>query len=193
MRTMRPSDDNLVETKTFADFRLDSIEICAEFRIFQHLVDRERGRDVATLPVRWIGSTAGDAIDAVFPAALVKCVTFFRHHHAQNERNKAARGAVAARIGRAACGLGDVVRCVDVFGVLEGTKLFVLLLDRTDADARVFDYFIEESTRDREVCLREFGAQDRAGNRIDALIEIAVRSEERRVGKECRSRWSPYH
>src|SRR3989442_9852603 len=23
--------------------------------------------------------------------------------------------------------------------------------------------------------------------------EVAVRSEERRVGKECRSRWSPYH
>ena len=37
--------------------------------------------------------------------------------------------------------------------------------------------------------------------RIDALVEnidnalhvLAVRSEERRVGKECRSRWSPYH
>ena len=25
------------------------------------------------------------------------------------------------------------------------------------------------------------------------LIEIDFRSEERRVGKECRSRWSPYH
>ena len=24
-------------------------------------------------------------------------------------------------------------------------------------------------------------------------IVIAIRSEERRVGKECRSRWSPYH
>src|SRR5258705_8397855 len=24
-------------------------------------------------------------------------------------------------------------------------------------------------------------------------VEVAVRSEERRVGKECRSRWSPYH
>ena len=23
--------------------------------------------------------------------------------------------------------------------------------------------------------------------------EIVMRSEERRVGKECRSRWSPYH
>ena len=25
------------------------------------------------------------------------------------------------------------------------------------------------------------------------LIKISSRSEERRVGKECRSRWSPYH
>ena len=25
------------------------------------------------------------------------------------------------------------------------------------------------------------------------LLEDTVRSEERRVGKECRSRWSPYH
>ena len=24
-------------------------------------------------------------------------------------------------------------------------------------------------------------------------MEVAQRSEERRVGKECRSRWSPYH
>ena len=27
----------------------------------------------------------------------------------------------------------------------------------------------------------------------DAFIKITKRSEERRVGKECRSRWSPYH
>ena len=25
------------------------------------------------------------------------------------------------------------------------------------------------------------------------ILEAARRSEERRVGKECRSRWSPYH
>ena len=25
------------------------------------------------------------------------------------------------------------------------------------------------------------------------LLALAMRSEERRVGKECRSRWSPYH
>ena len=27
----------------------------------------------------------------------------------------------------------------------------------------------------------------------NAAMEYASRSEERRVGKECRSRWSPYH
>src|SRR5215469_12775210 len=28
---------------------------------------------------------------------------------------------------------------------------------------------------------------------LGALIQLQRRSEERRVGKECRSRWSPYH
>ena len=28
---------------------------------------------------------------------------------------------------------------------------------------------------------------------IEAALKKVVRSEERRVGKECRSRWSPYH
>src|SRR2546430_17475552 len=44
----------------------------------------------------------------------------------------------------------------------------------------------------------EFGLELRAarddegdGTRLDDLREF--RSEERRVGKECRSRWSPYH
>src|SRR5437764_10213580 len=31
------------------------------------------------------------------------------------------------------------------------------------------------------------GEQDVAG------LQVTMRSEERRVGKECRSRWSPYH
>ena len=38
---------------------------------------------------------------------------------------------------------------------------------------------------------------ERLGNgvviREDGLILTIGRSEERRVGKECRSRWSPYH
>ena len=35
--------------------------------------------------------------------------------------------------------------------------------------------------------------ETRADVHRNALVENYVRSEERRVGKECRSRWSPYH
>ena len=28
---------------------------------------------------------------------------------------------------------------------------------------------------------------------VSSKAELLLRSEERRVGKECRSRWSPYH
>ena len=32
-----------------------------------------------------------------------------------------------------------------------------------------------------------------AVRKIQSCFHFAARSEERRVGKECRSRWSPYH
>ena len=42
-----------------------------------------------------------------------------------------------------------------------------------------------------------FYAGSRVGGTEEALMKIGkfvvLRSEERRVGKECRSRWSPYH
>src|SRR5256885_7083579 len=36
------------------------------------------------------------------------------------------------------------------------------------------------------------GRADRARGEPQVIVE-RIRSEERRVGKECRSRWSPYH
>ena len=36
--------------------------------------------------------------------------------------------------------------------------------------------------------------EEKSMDLIDPFIsDIDLRSEERRVGKECRSRWSPYH
>src|SRR3712207_7748503 len=51
---------------------------------------------------------------------------------------------------------------------------------------RVIIAFTRESHEQRR--FREQGE-----TAVDARIKVTVRSEERRVGKERRSRWSPYH
>ena len=42
------------------------------------------------------------------------------------------------------------------------------------------------------VCLSQ-GLNFQPGVRVETNCQNTTRSEERRVGKECRSRWSPYH
>ena len=41
--------------------------------------------------------------------------------------------------------------------------------------------------------IRRNGALDSRNSTANIEITTKTRSEERRVGKECRSRWSPYH
>src|SRR3989441_10690100 len=84
-------------------------------------------------------------------------------------------------------GLGEPSR--QAFGVLEPSTL----------DPQPLLLALPES---RGVELRHLQAQEifalgpialgRAGT-LELCLRRAVRSEERRVGKECRSRWSPYH
>ena len=47
----------------------------------------------------------------------------------------------------------------------------------------------------KTVIIPHISADGDAAGSCSALSEVLqqVRSEERRVGKECRSRWSPYH
>src|SRR3712207_9154191 len=53
---------------------------------------------------------------------------------------------------------------------------------------------IERELREGEVKREGELALSRSEDRFKRLVEQAAdRSEERRVGKECRSRWSPYH
>ena len=52
--------------------------------------------------------------------------------------------------------------------------------------------------RPQKYKVREYTRCERCGRphsviRKFKLCRICFRSEERRVGKECRSRWSPYH
>jgi len=98
----------------------------------------------------------------------------------------------------------------------QGGRSFVCreaILDRSEhisgyefaPERRLSSGMLEKSARIRwvydDIMLRNFaslGVSSLLGDRF-ALIRISMdslknsRSEERRVGKECRSRWSPYH
>ena len=61
-------------------------------------------------------------------------------------------------------------------------------ITQIEIDQQVFDLYDEycHGRIDRRDFLKRAGA-------LGALGFALSRSEERRVGKECRSRWSPYH
>src|SRR5256885_13926886 len=65
-------------------------------------------------------------------------------------------------------------------------------------DNRTVREVVEEAVKETVVLLKEFEeinakfGEEMSDDEMNALLE-RQRSEERRVGKECRSRWSPYH
>ena len=72
----------------------------------------------------------------------------------------------------------DVADCLEQVEPEDRSRIFFLLPPRTTAEAIVQ---LEEAVR-----------SDVLDDLTDREVSD-VRSEERRVGKECRSRWSPYH
>src|SRR2546430_1465115 len=102
------------------------------------------------------------------------------------------------------------VRLRELLVGIEGLALLRHLYDGTDDDAgrRLAEVrrLLDDETFAAGELISEAGPRagyglwsqryDEPGNPIIALEEPEVwslRSEERRVGKECRSRWSPYH
>ena len=65
-------------------------------------------------------------------------------------------------------------------------------------DANIFIDFLDEQRAMNDINLHEkavslFKNLISKNIKIITSEDILCRSEERRVGKECRSRWSPYH
>src|SRR2546421_12905895 len=60
---------------------------------------------------------------------------------------------------------------------------------------RVRDELVQTVDRPQERALAAPGRSDERGHGLarNGEVQVEQRSEERRVGKECRSRWSPYH
>ena len=62
-------------------------------------------------------------------------------------------------------------------------------LPKDDRQERIRREREEQRARNRKIAKRNQARELRMSRRYVAFL----RSEERRVGKECRSRWSPYH
>ena len=73
---------------------------------------------------------------------------------------------------------GIIILCFIVLHVID-----IILIQKTRKEVSQYIHYIEKFENEKPVSVRYlvFGSSYRE------------RSEERRVGKECRSRWSPYH
>src|SRR3989442_2929791 len=78
-------------------------------------------------------------------------------------------------------------------------KVRVYKSDASGSQQFVGEDWIDHTPKDERVKIKMGDAFDLVGERTQkewrkiASNLYEVRSEERRVGKECRSRWSPYH
>ena len=67
-------------------------------------------------------------------------------------------------------------------------------MDNRQANINRFEAEMTKVTRDGVDKLMAFiRKSDMYAAPASTRFHLSVRSEERRVGKECRSRWSPYH
>ena len=81
----------------------------------------------------------------------------------------------------------DLIKLGNDYGKFdrEGKKIFIDQMEQMMERYRIFMKRFELSD--------DFMAQMTIEQLNTQLGQFGIRSEERRVGKECRSRWSPYH
>ena len=103
-------------------------------------------------------------------------------------------GFVLAAAG-SAIGLGAIWKFPYTAGTNGGAVFFLLFLLFTILVALPVQLAKAEKTKiDKKIA--DDAEKARLAEETDKLLKAAeklLRSEERRVGKECRSRWSPYH
>jgi len=78
-----------------------------------------------------------------------------------------------------------------IAALVAATAAFGATAHRTAGTTLVVDNSFTLKTSDPQRAFDPTGSNARCGS--DVLSVNELRSEERRVGKECRSRWSPYH
>ena len=70
---------------------------------------------------------------------------------------------------------------------------FVTVAEQGSINKAAEKLFITQPNLSKAISNLESELKVRVFNRTNKGVALTDRSEERRVGKECRSRWSPYH
>ena len=92
-------------------------------------------------------------------------------------------------------------RCLNAVAAQKGIRATIVVVDNASADgtAAILQEFgsrIQVIWNRTNVGFAEAQNQGIRASRAEWVLTLnpdLLRSEERRVGKECRSRWSPYH
>src|SRR5260370_1017829 len=87
---------------------------------------------------------------------------------------------------------GATTKELDLLSIQTAASLIAEEPEYSKLAARLLDGFITKEVANQDI--HSF-SQSIAMGKHHGLVskDLAARSEERRVGKECRSRWSPYH
>ena len=75
----------------------------------------------------------------------------------------------------------DLQQVIEEYGAVESVKI---IKDRETGKSKGFAFIEMNNDAQAKQAIEELNGSE---------FEGRTRSEERRVGKECRSRWSPYH
>ena len=145
----------------------------------------QKARQVLTAP----------STDEVLPPYLAASQMALAEHEQLTEGNRVLRRGLAAS---AIVNVG-LVALVVFFATRPRAIPYVVAVDKTGAIAAVAQAVQPGAPISEDTIVRyqmaQFVRNSRAILRDPAAMkeQIRLRSEERRVGKECRSRWSPYH
>jgi len=94
--------------------------------------------------------------------------------------------------------IGDPINAVRIFNDLKAHELIFLDI-RASQEKRTISSELVRTIGDEAFMPFAAGGGIRTLDQMEAILKAGAekvvinRSEERRVGKECRSRWSPYH
>ena len=87
--------------------------------------------------------------------------------------------------------ISDDKQKADIINELSDDKLKIQYLDKINDDGAKAN--IINKLSDDELKIQYLDKINDDGAKANIINKLSDRSEERRVGKECRSRWSPYH